>query len=130
MTIDVEAEAKKISEHEAAVWWRPPPGTHTITILEEFEEKVDKNETTGETTEQIVTSIKVKEEKMMWSAGKGQSPQSLYGQLILLAQQNGGKWKNLTFDLIVKKVGVMPSGSIKRSYTIPLVAQAAVEEVK
>ena len=122
MAIDYEKESKEVMEAANTTWWRPPVGTHTIKILSEPEESSYTNPS-GETTPQINMDIEVNGNQMKWSVTKAATAKSLYGQLMLLGKKNGNKLKDLTFDLKVAKDGLLPSGNIKRSYTIPLVQE-------
>ena len=129
MGIDYEAESKRLAEHESMTWWKPNPGRHEVKILSEPEDKIFESDS-GEKTEQVECGILVNNEKMQWTIGKGKSSASLYGQLVELGKMNGGKLEGVTFELVVTKTGLMSSGSIKRSYKIPVVEKAQEETVK
>lgn len=87
---DVESfwdeEAERLGQ--SSDWFKPEPGTSVVTFLDEGED--DTREYEGETRQVRVFSVEVDGEEMYWSVTKGRSESSLYGQLVKVAQSEGG----------------------------------------
>src|SRR5258705_6435280 len=112
--MDYQNELKKVQE--GGNYWKPKVGQFKVKSLTELEvaEPFVKKRTDGteERQEQFKIKIFVGNEEKIWTFGKGATPASTYGQLLLVATSKGNTLKDVEFTVIVKSDGT------KNDYTI------------
>lgn len=96
-------EMKRLKESDS--YYKPREGENTITILEEPVESVYENKLTGEKQAQwrMVVQPKGSSERLYWTIARSQNANSLRGQLVKLAVENGNKLVGL--PIILQAVG-------------------------
>lgn len=99
--INYAEEAKKVKEYIGG-WFKPSSGKYKIKFLEE--PKPVTKEIKDKVVDQIETEIELNNQNTNWSITKGKGVRSLYGQLMLVAEDRG-KLKDETINLIVKGSG-------------------------
>lgn len=114
--MDYEKEFKNLLSSKNAKVFRPKIGVYPIEILDEPIETVYIDQASKEETPQIKLRIRYKGEEYNWYVGKGKTPKSLYGQLLVLGRDRK--------KLAGEKIGLMvnsttnKSGETVNSYTI------------
>lgn len=107
--INYEEEVNRLSEFESQAFFKPQAGDYKILFLAE-PVPIEK-EFEGEKKEQLRLHIEVDKEQYTWDIGKGQTKNSLYGQLILIGKERGGL-KETSVQLLVKR------SNNKNDYTV------------
>ncbi len=91
MSINYKEEVQKLQESENRDWFKPTTGSYKLTIKEEPEEieKVFDPEKPQEITKQVRLNLDVGGENKTWDVGKGQTWNSVWGQLAVLGEKFG-----------------------------------------
>ena len=113
--VNYSNEAKNLKER--GNWFNPGAGKYTIEPTSEMVEREAIYE--GEKSIQGVLDIKVGKDELKWSMNKGETSQSLYGQLILVGAnvEPKGVLVGKTITLLVKSV-TDKNGNKKREFTV------------
>jgi len=108
--MDYNKEVKELEAYQSKNWFKPKPGTYKVLILSEPRPTEYKAED-GKVTPQIELDIEVNLQHYTWTAPKGLTMASLYGQLMKIGKDRG-KLEGQTITLIVKSDGK------KNDYTV------------
>lgn len=108
--IDYKEEAKKLREFKCEAYFKPEAGQYQIMILKEPE--LIEKEFEGEKKQQLRLFIEVdRKDCYVWDISLGLTINSIYGQIILIAE-NRGKLKEELITLLVKRA------NNKNEYTV------------
>jgi len=121
--MEYEKEVGKLTEGSTV--WKPTTGVHDVLIMEEPEE-CEYTGDDGKVTPQIKLKVRVKDEELTWYITKGQTAQSVYGQLMYIGKRQGKlKGENLTLNVneTTKK-----DGKKQKSYSITEALRIIQEE--
>lgn len=105
--IDFAEESKKLKtgeEIERLPWFSPDQGQHKVLVLEVGGEYQNKFED-GKILNKVRIVIEVNKERKNWGITKGQTSNSLWGQLVTIAAKNKNKLEGQLLNLVVKGKG-------------------------
>ncbi|MBC8147327.1 MAG: hypothetical protein H8E98_05025 [Bacteroidetes bacterium] len=105
-TINWNEEHKKL---ESGNWWKPTQGKHNIVFLNEG--KDFENEFEGKILQKRRFEVEVGAKPFLWDVTKGSTLNSLYGQIVTIAKNNG-KITGEKITLLVKGEGKNTSYTI------------------
>ena len=90
MTINYDEEAKRLANG----FWKPPLGETIVRCVTELSDKMeisyDGDDGRPEVQEKVDLAIEVDGERHIWRIAVNYSQRSLYGQLVMIAQELGG----------------------------------------
>lgn len=122
--------AARTAAAERKEWWKIPVGAFSVSVVKSPNRFIGKD-FGGNPQERIAMEVRVidlatnkavSEKPLIMGVNVDSRPDSLYFQLLLAAQENGGSFANLSFQLIVKAKGK------GKDYTIPSVAHLVSQE--
>jgi len=100
--IDWNKEKENLRVGTYRNWWKPTPGQHKISFLtdgEKYTTFFDERE-----VHKVRFDVHIDGEDYSWGVVLGETQNSLYGQLVLIADSWGGL-QDKAINLIVKGVG-------------------------
>lgn len=112
--VNYEAESKRLEEKkDNSNYWNPRQGKFEVVALSEVSifESIEKDGTLKQKAK-IDIEVVGDQKRYVWTMGKGNTPASLYGQLINLAKNHNNKLVGQKFTVVIKHDGT------KRDFTI------------
>ena len=121
---DYQDRLESLSEAESKEWFRATEGKHSIKFLNEGVPFTQEWE--GEDVKKLMFDVEIKGKEYSFSVTEGQTKQSLYGQILLIATKSEpvNTLSNKTITLLVTGEGK------KKRYTILEAVGLEKEEVE
>jgi len=116
-------ESNNLVSRGTSNYWKPESGQHKVKFLDEGQEHIFEWE--GEKIPKVLFKVRVNDKEIYWDVTKGKTPNSLYGQIVLI----GSKLKTLQFQeihLVVKGQGKDTDYTILEA--LPLIQEWNKEE--
>lgn len=98
-----ELWSKRKEELQDKVFWKAEEGQHQIKFLTEGDPHTSEWE--GKQFNKVLFEVEVKGNRFLWDVNKGITLNSLFGQIVLVANSKGGKISGETINLAVKGSG-------------------------
>jgi len=123
--MDWKQEKENLIERGDANYWKPTTGQHQVNFLSDGEEHTFEWE--GEKIPKILFKVETATGPYFWDITRGKTQNSLFGQLVLVANERGNL-KGNSVNLVVKGSGKEVSYTILEALPLMKEVERKIEQ--